>query len=70
MPTEDPYLKLRRDADITTTISLCVGIPFLLVAFWLAPSYFEARTYRKLTGADVTMWDAMWVQLRVQDSAD
>lgn len=27
--------------------------------------YMEARTYNKLTGANVTMWDAMWSDLRV-----
>ena len=36
------------------------------VLLWLVPSYFEARTYSRLTGANVTMWDAMWVELRVQ----
>lgn len=40
----------------------------LPVFVWLIPSYFEARTYSRLTGADVTMWDAMWVDLRVQES--
>lgn len=38
------------------------------ILFWIVPSYFEARTYSRLTGAKVTMWDAMWVDLRVQES--
>ncbi len=29
-------------------------------------AYFEASTYNRLTGANVTTWDAVWVQLRVQ----
>lgn len=29
---------------------------------------FESRTYNKLTGAHTTWWDAMWVELRVQDT--
>lgn len=28
----------------------------------------EAATYRRLTGNEVTTWDALWVELRVQDS--
>lgn len=31
-------------------------------------SYFESKTYNKLTGAHTTTWDAMWVELRVQDA--
>jgi hypothetical protein len=38
-----------------------------LVGMWLVRSHYEASTYQKLTGADVTMWDAMWVELRVQE---
>jgi hypothetical protein len=26
----------------------------------------EARTYNRLIGSNVTWWDALWVQLRVQ----
>lgn len=33
---------------------------------WVVRSYFEAKTYNKLTGASATTWDAMWVELRVQ----
>ena len=29
-------------------------------------SYFEARSYNRLTGSEVTTWDAMFVDLRVQ----
>ena len=28
---------------------------------------FEADTYRRLTGKNVTTWDALWVDLRVQE---
>lgn len=41
----------------------------LCVASWITKSYFEAETYNRLTGAHTTAWDAMWVELRVQDSA-
>lgn len=35
---------------------------------WVVKSYFEAKSYNRLTGAHATTWDAMWVELRVQDS--
>lgn len=33
---------------------------------WVVSSYFEAQSYNRLTGANVTTWDAMWIDLRVQ----
>lgn len=33
---------------------------------WLA-AYNEARTFERLTGRHVTTWDALWVELRVQE---
>ena len=44
---------------------------FTLIAFggWVGQSYFEARTYTRLTGRNVTTWDAMWVDLRVIEPA-
>lgn len=45
------------------TLAVVVLVPLL---FWVLPSYFEARTYSKLTGKQVSTWDALWVELRVQ----
>lgn len=55
------------DRKFTLLLYLAV-FPLLATLFWLVPSYYEARTYRRLTGAEVTMWDAMWVELRVQEA--
>ncbi len=43
---------------------------FFLVSIgcWVAHSYYESETYNRLTGAHTTWWDAMWVELRVQDA--
>jgi hypothetical protein len=30
-------------------------------------SYMEAKTYTKLTGKQVTVWEAFWVDLRVME---
>lgn len=38
------------------------------VVGWVVKSHFESKIYNKLTGANTTTWEAMWVELRVQDS--
>lgn len=29
-------------------------------------AYLESRAYNRLTGAETTVWDALWLELRVQ----
>lgn len=52
----------------------CVLIPLVFAAFFaliaalvLLPPYMEARSYERVTGRHVSMWDAMWIDLRVQE---
>lgn len=42
------------------------GLLALFAAFWAGASYFEASAYNRITGSDVTTWEAMFVELRVQ----
>lgn len=37
------------------------------VVGWIS-AYMEAKTYNELTGAHVTTWQAVWVDLRVMES--
>lgn len=61
----EDQIKASRSADEKLRLGIALAaIVALPVAVWLVPSYYEAQTYRNLTGADVTMWDAMWVELR------
>lgn len=39
------------------------AIGFLV--FWV-PAYFEARAYNHATGQNVSAWDAMFLELRIQ----
>lgn len=39
----------------------------LVVTIWWAQSYFEAQAFNRATGSNVSTWDAMWVELRVQE---
>jgi hypothetical protein len=45
-------------------VVICAG--FCAVAYVQAMQ--EAATYNRLTGADVTAWDALFVELRVEGS--
>jgi hypothetical protein len=60
----------RNALDLTWEFGLLVlvAIAVLCVA-WVFPSYMEARAYNHATGAHVSTWDAMFVDLRVQDGA-
>lgn len=39
---------------------------FVIPSFLLVPPYFEAQSYNRITGENVSYWDALWVELRVQ----
>lgn len=38
-----------------------------VTGFYILSAVQESKTYNKLTGAKTTWWDALWVELRVQD---
>ncbi len=65
----EDQIKANREQMDRGKIGVYVAMILILpIIVWIIPSYFEARTYSRLTGAKVTMWDAMWVDLRVQES--
>jgi hypothetical protein len=53
--------------ELALLVVIIVIILVAVIACFFRP-YMESRTYNKLTGAKTTMWDAMWVELRVQDA--
>lgn len=58
--------KLKEYLFIAMFCSIVLVIVLLLV---MAQPYFEARAFNRATGKNVSMWDAMFVDLRVQDGA-
>jgi len=38
----------------------------LSIGYWAFSSMMEAKAYNRATGSNVTTWDAMWIELRVQ----
>lgn len=41
----------------------------LLCGLWVGMSWMEARAFERVTGKHVSVWDAMWIELRVQEGA-
>ncbi len=37
------------------------------ISFPIIAAYFEAQAYNRVTGSNVTTWDAIWLDLRVQE---
>lgn len=52
-----------------TALLVAVALLGSAALFWIFPSYMEARAYNRITGKNVSTWDAMWVDLRVQSEA-
>ena len=42
----------------------------LLVSLWVLSSGAEARAFERVTGKHVSTWDAMWLDLRVQEQTE
>jgi hypothetical protein len=40
----------------------------LLLSIPIISAYFEAQSYNRVTGANVSTWDAIFLDLRVQES--
>lgn len=53
---------LLHNLAVAAIISAFSSIP---AAVWVGKSYFEAKAYNRVTGANVSVWDAMWVRLMV-----
>lgn len=41
---------------------------FAGIGIWIGASAMEAKAYNNVTGSNVSTWDAMWIELRVQDA--
>ncbi len=53
--------------NVVGYLIVCVLIAALLFAIVVVPAYFESAAYNRLTGANTTTWDAIWLDLRVTE---
>ena len=45
----------------------CAAVLAIVGGFVFFHAIMEAAAYRRVTGKDVTTWDAIWLDLRVQE---
>ena len=70
----EDYMAEEKKEPSTLVVALIL-LSFVLVivgvglTIWVAFSHFEAQAYNNVTGKDVSTWDAMWIELRVQSEA-
>lgn len=59
------------ERELKKTILIGVAIFIVTIALvtapWVIRSYFEARAFENVTGKKVSTWDAMFIELRVQE---
>lgn len=55
--------------EFTFWMLLLAAVLLFKPIIWVGKSFFEARAFNKLTGSHATTWDAMWSDLRVQNSS-
>jgi len=48
-------------------IGLLLGL--IIIVPWVVSSKFEADAFNKVTGKNVSTWDAMFIELRIQEQA-
>ena len=41
----------------------------IAIGCWVGKSYFEASSFNAATGKNVSTWQAMWIQLRIQEQS-
>lgn len=55
---------------IVSLVAVLAVIMGLAATVWIIKSWQEAEAYNRLTGKSVTTWDAMFLELRIQEQAD
>lgn len=53
--------------EILPIVGIVCAVLLFAIIPWVLSSYFESTSYNRLTGATTTTWDAMWIELRVQN---
>lgn len=52
------------------TLGVCLGVAFVVSVVligWIIQATAEAAAFHRVTGKEVSTWDAMWLDLRVQE---
>lgn len=60
---------MSKRSDMWIVLATAALIAVFYCGPWVVSSYFEAKAFNRITGQNVTTWDAMWLNLRVQEPA-
>ena len=52
-------------SEIQAAILAIVSIFIIVISVWMFQSSIEAEVYNRETQANITTWEAMWTNLRV-----
>ena len=63
-------LNMKETIKVWLAVSVIFMIPLVPIGIWVFKSAMEAKAYNLVTNSNVTTWEAMWVELRVQGDAD
>ena len=55
--------------NIKFLAAMAAAFIFVAVSIWVFQSKMEARAFNSVTGKNISTWDAMWIQLRVQEAS-
>lgn len=61
--------KPKSDSVLGCQAIILAAVLAVILGVWIFASAMEARAYERITGKKVSTWDAMWVELRVQEGA-
>lgn len=59
-------MSIRRRDGVLFAVGIALALA-LAVGIWVTRSHFEAEAFNRVTGSNVSTWDAMWIELRVQE---
>ena len=61
----DPIARIEKMERLVTVI--VTGAIVMVLLFPLVAAYFEVQSYQKFCRTDVTWWDAIWLDLRIDE---
>jgi uncharacterized membrane protein YhfC len=68
MTTDDPE-QVSTGALILAFLLAALAVLSLPIGAWVFASRMEAAAFNQVTGGHVTTWQAMWIELRVQEQS-
>ncbi len=57
---------MENSTKIAWTVLIVIAFLGVYVGLWAFRSSMEAAAYNRATGSNISTWDAMWIELRVQ----